>query len=74
MYTLYVNKQTLELKVKKAKTVLLKEEFTDQVTAYNQNYYFCNNRKPLVDKAREIKAEWIRQTEYKLNQLNSLKI
>jgi len=74
MYTLYHDKNKRQLKVQKAKPIFLQDMFTDEVTVYNGNYFFCNNRKPLVDRAREIKAEWLAELEDQLNTVENIKV
>jgi len=76
MYTLYRDKKDRELKVQKAKEIFTRSPllFTEEVTAYNNCYYFCKNRKPLVKKAEEIRTAWATELEYQLHKVNSIKI
>jgi len=74
MYTLYVNKSTNTLQVKKARKALQDREYTNEVTLFNNNYYLCIKRKPLVEKAEEIKQSWIEECEQHLDALRAIKL
>jgi len=74
MYTLYHNKPTNTLQVNKAKKALQDLHYTDEVTLFNNNYYLCAKRKPLVEKAEEIKQSWIEECEQQLAALHAIKL
>lgn len=74
MYTLYVSKSEKKLEVKKAKKVLQNLEYRDHVTRYNNCYYICLKRAPLMEKAKEIKNNWITELEEELNALKAIEI
>jgi hypothetical protein len=46
----------------------------DYILYYNQNYFFSLSRKALVQKAKEIKEEWIKESEMKLEIYKNIKI
>ena len=73
MYTLYHDKSKKEIKVSKAKKVFQNLNYTDDVTRYNNCYYICKTKKPLVEKAEEMKRNWIDELEEQLNKLNEIK-
>jgi len=70
MYTLYHRKSERIIEVKKAKKIFQNLEFTEDVKEFNDCYYICSKRKPLVEKANKIKQEWITELE---NQLQAVK-
>lgn len=74
MYTLYFNRSEKAIKVSKAKKALQNLNFTEEVSKYNNCYFICSNRNPLVEKAREIKKEWILELEDDLNTVEAIKI
>lgn len=74
MYTLYINKDEKVLKVEKAKKPFCNLNYTDIPTFYNSNYYICENRKPLVELARELKNEWISNLETDLETVRCIKV
>ncbi len=76
LYTLYHDKSNYSLKVEKAKAIFARSPllFSDEVTVYNHNYYFCKNRKPLAQKAEGIKADWVASLEYQLHKAKNIKI
>lgn len=80
MYQLYVNKKEYgnkyELKVKPLQAAFKKRDFviTDEIMRHNNNYYFCKNRKSLIEKAKQIKQEWINEVEQELGKLKDIKI
>lgn len=76
MYTLYHSKDDCELKVTKAKEVFTRSPllFTEEVTSFNNCYYFCKTRKPLVAKAEELRTAWATELEYQLYKVNNIKI
>lgn len=73
VYTLYIEKPT-KLKVMKARKVLQDLDYTDEIKKYNDNLFYCSNRKPLVDKANEIKEEWIIEIKEQLINIENIKI
>ncbi|PAD72820.1 hypothetical protein [Paenibacillus campinasensis] len=74
MYSLYYSKKEKVIEIKKAKKVLQKLEYTDEVTRYNDCYYICSKRSPLVEKAKEIHGEWVAEIEQELRALRSIEI
>jgi hypothetical protein len=74
MYTLYFNRSEKIIKVSKATKALQNLSFTEEVTQYNYCFFICSNRKPLVEKAREIKREWILELEDELNTIEAINI
>ena len=74
MYTLYHNKDSGIIEVKKAKKALQRCTYTENVRYHNSNFYLCLKRKPLVEKAEEIKKSWIEETEERLEKLKAIKV
>lgn len=74
MYTLYHNKSERIIEVKKATKGMSNCTYTDEVTYYNGCYFICLKRKPLMEKAEEIKQSWIKETEEILKKLKEIKI
>ncbi|OME55487.1 hypothetical protein BSK59_13505 [Paenibacillus odorifer] len=74
MYQLYHNKEEAEIEVKPIKAAFKNIEITDEITRYNQYYFFCNKRKLLKEKAEEIKAEWVKEAQETLDKLNQIMI
>lgn len=73
-YTLYVSKNDAKIVVKKASTVFKNCKFTDDVVAYNDCYYFSTNRKKLIEKAKEIKNQWVEEARKTLEKYESIEI
>lgn len=83
MYQLYINKNTLELKVSKLKRGLatygpvMMFECTatdDDVLNYNSNYKISKSRKALVQIAQDIKALWLAEAQMTLQKIEEIKI
>lgn len=74
MYTLYVNKMDNKIVVSKASKAMQNAgSYTNEVRQYNLNYLICLDKKPLVEKAKEIKDEWIAEFKSKLEELEGIK-
>ena len=73
MYTLYVKKEKMIIEVKKASKAMSNCTYTNEVVKYNDCYYLCSNRKPLIEKAKEIKESWISELKEKLEKAKSIK-
>lgn len=75
MYTLYHNKEDCVIKLEKAKKIMQNiGNFTEDVTCYNNNYYFCLLRSPLKQKATEMKQEWLKEAEDRAELIKNIKI
>ncbi|MFK4167216.1 hypothetical protein ACI2LM_13300 [Paenibacillus lautus] len=74
MYTLYHSRKEKVIQVKKARKALQDLEYTEEVTRYNDCYYICLKRDPLMQKGREIKEQWIAELEEELNLLKVIEI
>lgn len=74
MYTLYHSRKEKIIEVKKAKKALQGLDYKDHVTAHNDYYYICSKRSLLVEKAKEIKAEWIAEAQEELKSLEAIEI
>ena len=70
-YCLYHNKEKMELKIKPSR---LPCNYTYEVISYNENYYICNNRDKLKEKAEEIKEKWLKEAQERVNILSKIKI
>ena len=73
MYTLYVNKEKMIIEVKKASKAMSNCTYTNEVAKYNNWHYLCLKRKPLIEKATEIRESWISELEEKLKKAKSIK-
>ena len=83
MYQLYINKNTLELKVSKLKRGLAtygpvvafeRTATDDEIMDYNSNYKISKSRKALVQLAREIKALWLVEAQMAVQKIEEIKI
>lgn len=72
MFQLYHNKDKLELKIEPDKYGTFYSN--NEIHFWNENYYKCNEIKPLREKAEEIKQRWINEYQERLNKLEKLKI
>ena len=82
IYQLYCSKEEGALRVSLIKKMFYKtyadkalvDKPQNYIYSYNPNYYFSLSRKALVQKAREMKAEWIKELEIKLEMYKNIKI
>lgn len=74
MYCLYHDKEKGIIKVHKTHKALQNVKHTEDVYDYNNYYSLCLYRKPLVKLAIQMREEWIKEYEDKINDLKSLKI
>ena len=82
VYHLYYDKENAILKVSPIKKIFYKtyvdkalaDKPQDYIYHYNENYFFSLSRKALVQKAREMKEEWIKEVEVKLEMYKKIKI
>lgn len=82
IYQLYHNKEKATIRVTPMSKMFYHKTYVDQLIAsateeivyYNSNYFFSLSRKALVQKAREMKEEWIKELEVKLEMYKSIKI
>lgn len=75
-YTLLVDWKKKTLKLSKPTAGMRTPDviYTDEIKRYNDSYFICLKRKPLKEKAEQIKAEWIRDLEDQLQTVRDLKI
>lgn len=75
MYSLYHNKSKLIISIEKAnKWQQRLVTFKEEITPYNDNYFFCLKRKPLKEKALEIKQDWLAEAERNLQAIKDIKV
>ncbi|OPH61768.1 hypothetical protein BC351_00570 [Paenibacillus ferrarius] len=76
MYNLYINKTEGKIEIKPLRKVFqnLSSTITEEVTRYNEVYYFCTKKKPLVEFAEQKKQEWIIELENELIKLKNIQI
>lgn len=83
VYQLYHDKDKGLLKVSQCNKIFyndpvivlhLRNQSKDFVYEYNSNYYLSLSRKTLVQKARQLKGEWIKELESKWCLYKSIKI
>lgn len=76
-YSLHHNKEQCLFEIKKNKTMGINvpescEIKDDDLIRYNDCHYISNDRNALVDKARELRDEWIKEYEEKIAKLKSI--
>ena len=83
MYQLYINKKTLELKLSPIRAcfkndgsiLMYKARGGDEEILYhNENLAFCKTRKVLLQYARNIKEEWLKEAKDRVEQIEAIKI
>lgn len=74
MYQLFHDKEKCILEIKPLKDVFKNVKITDELLRYNQNYFFCNNRKSLKEFAERMKQEWIDEAQVRLDAVTQIKI
>ncbi|GAA4880326.1 hypothetical protein GCM10023310_70650 [Paenibacillus vulneris] len=76
MYNLYIDKAEGKIEIKPLRKVFykLKDSITDEVTKYNSVYYFCTQKRPLIEFAEQTKQEWINELENELSRIRNIKI
>jgi hypothetical protein len=82
IYQLYHDKEKGALRVSPMQRVFddtyidkaLTDKPQDYIYYYNAYYFFSLSRNALVQKAREMKEEWIKELEVKLEMYKSIKI
>lgn len=83
MYQLYIDKKKLELKLspiqasmKNVGQILMYQARggDSEILHYNENYDFCKTRKVLLQYARNIKAEWLKEAKDRVEQIEAIKI
>ena len=76
MYLLYHDKDNAVIFVKKAGKAMqdLDYDNTGKVTCFNNHYFSCLKRKPLLDKAREMKEQWIKEEKEKIMKIEAIEI
>lgn len=73
MYTLFFNKSQKTIKINKANKNMQNQKYTDEVTQFNDCYYLCTTRKPLVLKANELWSEWLKEAEQAVDDIRRMK-
>ena len=74
MFKLYFNKKENKIEISPMGDTLMVTEANDKITLYNEYHYICNDRKSLMEKANEIKSNWIAELEKELNEIKEIKI
>ena len=82
MYQLYINENTVELKIKKlskihydnTKVITFLKDEPNEIYYYNDNYRFCGKRAPLVELAKVIRDGWLRQAQSIVRKIEEIKI
>lgn len=57
MYSLYHKKEESIIRVHKTRAALKDKEHKEEVTRYNDCYYLCLKRKPLIEFARQMRDD-----------------
>lgn len=74
-YQLYFDRKYKELKITPSKNLMFDyNKAIDKVVQFNDCYFVSSDRKLLREKAYEIKAYWISQTEKELEEFKDIKI
>lgn len=83
MYQLYVDKKNLKLKLspiqaslKNMGQILMYKARggDDEILHYNDYYEICKTRKVLLQRACDIKAEWLKEAKDRVEQIEAIKI
>jgi hypothetical protein len=74
MYTLYYSRKEKTIKVTKARKALQNLNFTEEVTRYNDCYFICSNRKPLIEKAKDIQTAWLLELVKELETIREINL
>jgi len=75
IYGLYHDRKQAILKIEPFNSYLKLDGLeNDGVARWNDYYYISNSRKALRDKAKEIKKEWIIETQLRLDLLKELPV
>ncbi len=83
MYQLYIDKKNLKLKISPiisclkndGQILMYKAKGGDnEILRYNECYEICKTRKVLLQYARNIKAEWLKEAKDKVEQIEAIKI
>ena len=76
MYLLYHDKDNAIITVKKASKAMqdLDYDNTGKVNYFNNHYFICLKRKPLLDKAREMKEQWLEEEKEKIMKIEAIEI
>jgi hypothetical protein len=77
MLALYYNKSKCELKIQKNCKAMYNQNHIQEIEEkgiayYNSNYYIAEDRKPLVEKAQELRLIWIAEAKTRLTELENM--
>lgn len=77
MLALYYNKSKAELKIEKNTRLTYSQSHIQEIESngvayFNSNYYIAEDRKPLVEKAQELRLSWIAEVKTRLNELENM--
>ena len=83
MYQLYINENTCEIKLSKMSKHFERDHAIirlrlmgddDEILHYNENCQICKTRKPLLQLARDTKANWLTQAKARIDAIEKIKI
>jgi hypothetical protein len=76
MYNLYISRIEGKIEINPLRKVFhnLSDTITNEVTRYNDVYYFCTSRKSLVEFAEQMKQGWINELEDELSKIKNIPI
>ena len=76
MYELYHDKNKHEIRIKPLRNLFdhVRSQLNETPLRYNDYYWFCTARKPLVELAKKIKDSWIGELEESLDRVNKIDI
>lgn len=74
LYELYYKKEECILQIKPAMAAFKNKNVNDDIKYHNNCYYLGNNRKALKEKAIELKEEWRKEAEERLNKVLAIKL
>lgn len=72
MFSLYIDKEKMELVVGKINN--LTDIVTNEIVKFNSCYYIGPDRKELKKYAENMKLEWLKEAEDRVENLKNLKI
>lgn len=83
MYQLYIDKKNLKLKLSPIQACLKSDGQIlmykarggdDEILHYNELYAICKTRKVLLQYARNIKEEWLKEAKDRVERIEAIKI
>ena len=83
MYSLLIEKDRYKIELKKASKNYSNDRYIhdwnikevgDDIYRVNENFFLCKTRKPLLEKARKLKEDWIIELKEICNRVENMKL